>query len=143
MTLYHLCISLHLLAMSVWIGHMLFWSLICGPALKKVDPPATAARLRELSLSLGGLGWPSLAVLVTTGVVLLRYRGISLASPLEALAAPGGWILAAKLALVAFMVLYQAMFGHRAAPRAIYLNMAAALGIVALSVLLVRPALAS
>lgn len=143
MFIYRLSVSLHLLAVALWFGHMLFWSLIAGLALKRVAPAETADTLRRLSLRMGGLGWPSLAVLVVTGYVLLGYRGIGFPQLLsgQALAAPGGWVLAAKLALVAWMIFYQAVFGHRAAPRAIYLNMAAAVSIVALSVLLVRPML--
>ena len=143
MFIYRLSVSLHLLAVVLWFGHMLFWSLIAGLALKRVSPSETAETLRRLSLSMGGLGWPSLAVLVVTGYVLLGYRGITLERMLsgDAFAAPGGWVLAAKLSLVAWMIFYQAVFGHRAAPRAIYLNMAAAISIVVLSILLVRPML--
>jgi hypothetical protein len=43
-----------------------------------------------------------------------------------------------KLALVLAMVIYQAVVGHRRAPIAIYLNMLAAVLIVAASVLIVR-----
>ena len=76
MTLYGLCVTLHLLAMSLWLGHMLVWSLFAGPALKAVQPPATAEMLRERSVYLGALGWPALAVLVPTGLYLLHWRGI-------------------------------------------------------------------
>ena len=33
MTLYRICISLHILALCLWLGHMFVWSLIIGPAL--------------------------------------------------------------------------------------------------------------
>ena len=143
MSVYRVSIALHLIAVALWFGHMLFWSLIAGLALKKVAPPETAATLRRLSMTMGGLGWPSLAVLAITGYLLLGFRGITLPTLLSgrAFAGPGGFVLAAKLALVVWMIFYQAVFGHKAAPRAIYLNMAAALAIVALSVLLVRPVL--
>jgi hypothetical protein len=39
------------------------------------------------------------------------------------------------------MIVYQWIFGHRPAPRAVLINVAAALSILALSILLVRPAL--
>ena len=72
MTLYGLCVTLHLLAMSLWLGHMFVWSLFAGPALKALDPPATAEMLRERSVYLGALGWPALTVLVPTGLYMLR-----------------------------------------------------------------------
>jgi len=127
--LYRLSLTLHLLAALVWLGHMFFWSVVSGPALKKVEPAETATLLRELSMRLGGLGWPALAVLVLTGGYMLAIRGITpavLFSP-GALASPMLRALALKLLLVAGMVAYQIAFGHRRAPRAIYLNMLAAL----------------
>jgi uncharacterized membrane protein len=143
MSFYRISVALHLVAMSLWIGHMLVWSLVAGPSLKKIVPAEVANTLRRLSMTMGGLGWPALVILWITGYVQLQYRGITwdLLISGRAFMFPGGWVLAAKLALVVWMVGFQAMFGHRPAPRAIYLNMAAALAIVGLSVLLVRPVL--
>ena len=62
--LYLVCISLHLLAASLWLGHMFVWSLFAMPALKRVEPAATADFLRKRSVYLGGLGWPALIVLI-------------------------------------------------------------------------------
>lgn len=140
---YRIAITLHLLAMVLWFGHMLFWSMISGIALKRVTPAETAETLRHLSLTKFGLGWPSLAVLIPTGYVLLGYRGIGLEQLLSgsAFLQLGGWVLATKLALVVWMIFFQAAFGHRPAPRAIYVNMAAAFTILAMSVFLVRPVL--
>lgn len=139
MLLYRLCLALHFLAALVWLGHMFFWSLFSGPALKKVRPAETAELLRESSLRMGGLGWPALLLLVATGAYMLAARGL-LAPSLsgDLLALPGGRPLAAKLLLVAAMVGYQIRFGHRRAPRAIYLNMLAALLVIGASVLLAR-----
>ena len=52
------------------------------PALKRVEPAATADFLRERSLYLGGLGWPALIVLIPTGIYMLAARGITLADVL-------------------------------------------------------------
>jgi hypothetical protein len=135
MLLYRLAAILHVLAMALWIGHMLVWSLVTGPALKKVEPPATAELLRQRSLELGGLGWPALAVLVVTGLYLLSFRGLGLVG---GLIGEGGWPLALKLWGVIGMILYQAFIGHRQAATAIYANMASALIVLACSVVLVR-----
>ena len=127
---------LHIVAACLWLGHMFFWSIFSGPALKKVDPPETAARLRELSMRMGGLGWPALTVLIVTGIYLLDARGIGMGdlfSP-SLRATQFGQLLLIKLALVAAMIVYQATMGHRKAPRAIYANMLAALLIVAASI---------
>jgi len=119
---------------------MFVWSLIVGPAMKRIQPPDTATMLRERSLFRGGLGWPAMAVLVPTGFYLLAQRGIGFDELLSgsAFVGPQGAILAAKLLGVTAMIVYQAVVGHRSAPIAIYFNMLIALGVIGASVLLVR-----
>jgi uncharacterized membrane protein len=140
MNLYTVCVTLHLLAMALWLGHMFVWSLIIGPALKRVEPAETAELLRDASLFRGGLGWPALIVLVPTGLYMLSSRGIEFGDLLSGAAFQGqqGRVLAIKLGMVAVMIGYQAYFGHRRAPIAIYFDMLAAVIVIAASVLLVR-----
>ncbi len=140
MSLYRLSVSLHLVAMALWLGHMFVWSLIIGPALKGIEPAERAETLRERSLYRGGLGWPALTVLFITGAYQLAQRGVSIGDLLSGAAYAGsqGVILAVKLVLVLCMVAYQAVFAHGRAPVAIYFNMLAALVILAASTLLVR-----
>ena len=137
---YRVCIILHLLAAFLWLGHMFVWSLFAMPALKRVEPAATADLLRERSLYLGGLGWPALIVLIPTGIYMLAARGITLADILSgaAFAMAGGSALALKLVLVACMVLYQVVFGHGRASVAIHFNILIALVLLAASVVIAR-----
>jgi uncharacterized membrane protein len=140
MNMYYICVGLHLLALSFWLGHMFVWSLVVGPAVKRLEPRATAELLREASLFRGGLGWPALAVLIPTGLYMLHYRGIELSQLLsgEAFQGTQGMVLAVKLACVAGMMVYQAVVGHRPAPIAIYFDMLLALIVIGASVVLVR-----
>lgn len=140
MSLYWVCVGLHLLALSLWLGHMFVWSLIAGPAMKRIEPRETAEMLREASLFRGGLGWPALAVLIPTGLYMLHVRGIDASDLLSGVAFAGtqGAVLAVKLILVGAMIVYQAAFGHRPAPVAIYFDLLAALLIIGASVVLVR-----
>lgn len=140
MTLYRVCIVLHVAAASLWLGHMFFWSLFAGPVLKSIEPPATANRLRELSFWMGGLGWPALAILALTGALMLGRHGITwqVLGSGEFLDVPFGRILAGKLVLVLAMAGYQVKFAHHAAPRAIHWNIATALLVLAASTLLAR-----
>ncbi len=73
-----------------------------------------------------------------TGAYMLSARGLALGDLFSSalLSSRFGQALAAKLVLVAAMIGYQAVFGHRTAPRAIYANMLAALLVLAASVLL-------
>lgn len=132
--------GVHLLAVSLWIGHMFVWSILVGPALKKVQPPEEAAFLRERMVYLGGLGWPALILLVPTGLYLLWLRGVGPGElvTLGFLDRPDGGAIGLKLLLVLWMILYQAIWGHRPAPLANWVNIAAALGVLACSVVIVR-----
>lgn len=140
MSLYAICVGLHLIALTLWLGHMLVWSLIVGPAMKSIEPTATAEELRSASLSGGGLGWPALAILIATGLYLLNQRGIAVGDLFSGSAFHGtqGTVLAVKLLFVAAMVAYQAAFGHRASSIAIYVNILSAMIVVGASVVLVR-----
>ncbi len=140
MTTHQFVVAVHLLAMALWIGHMLVWSILAGPALKKVEPEADAAFLRERMVYLGGLGWPALIVLVPTGFYLLWLRGVGPAELLSGafLARPDGGAIGLKLALVLWMILYQSIWGHRPAPLANWVNIVAALGVLFCSVVIVR-----
>ena len=133
---YSVSLALHIAAALIWLGHMFFWSVFSGAALKRLG--ADGLKLRDLSLAGPGLGWPALAVLAITGAHLLAVRGIgaaTLASP-DFFAEGFGLWLDLKLLLVLAMVVYQAVFGHRSAPRAILANMTVALAVLALAVLL-------
>ena len=87
---------------------------------------------------MGGLGWPALAVLVATGLYLLGWRGIGPVDLVTGAAYAAGGALAVKLPLVAVDDRLPGLWGHGAAPIAIYFNMLAALIILAASVVLVR-----
>lgn len=139
MNLYTACKILHLLALTLWLGHMIYWSLIVGPLTKRFDPPEEGAEIRRLSLRFGGLGWPALTVLIVTGTYMIWQRGVlDRVSSGELLQDPFGRVLVVKAVLVLLMVLYQWRVGHRPAPKLIYLNMLVALLIVGLSVILIR-----
>ncbi|MCS6780258.1 MAG: hypothetical protein NZ555_11220 [Geminicoccaceae bacterium] len=140
MNAHYVLTGVHLLAVSLWIGHMFVWSTLVGPALKKVQPAEEAALLRERMVYLGGLGWPALILLVPTGLYLLWLRGVGPGElvTLAFLDRPDGGAIAIKLVLVLWMILYQAIWGHRPAPIANWFNMAAALAILACSVAIVR-----
>jgi uncharacterized membrane protein len=139
MTLHHLSATLHILAAMLWLGHMFVWSGLIGPALKRVAPAETAEMLRERSVYRGALGWPALAILIPTGLYQLSARGIGLGdlTTLSFLSLPQGGVIGVKILLVAWMVVYQAVFGHHRTLM-VWVNIGAAVIILAMSVVLVR-----
>ncbi len=140
MNWYLVLVVLHVTAALVWFGHMFFWSLVAGFTTKAIEPPETSGLVRELGLAWGGFGWPSLSVLILTGIGLIWMSGITLHHVLagEFMYEPIGRVMALKLTIVGGMVLYQWRVGHKPAPKLIYLNMMAALMVIVLSILRVR-----
>jgi uncharacterized membrane protein len=140
MNWYLLLVIMHLLAVSFWLGHMVFWTFVVGPITRQFSPPATGQSIKQMSLRWGGLGWPALFVLALTGVMLLSARGVTLQSLFsrELYASPFGRILGIKLLLVTMMALYQVLVGHRSAPGLVMLNIIIAFLIIALSIILIR-----
>src|SRR5690554_4486628 len=45
MSLYHLNVTLHVLAALLWLGGMFFLAVVGAPVLRKVEPAALRARL--------------------------------------------------------------------------------------------------
>jgi hypothetical protein len=85
-----------------------------------------------------GVGWTAQAIVWTTGLFILNYRGVT-ASRLfsaEFLATSWGRTLWVKLSLVLLMAVYQIIAGHKGLLAPYLLTI---FTIVAISVLLVRP----
>lgn len=93
-------IWLHVLAAVVWIGGMVFLSLILVPVLKR-EPfvPQRGALMRAAGRRFRFVVWAAVALLMITGPLLMIGRGWSPADP-------GGWppILVAKLTLIVVLL---------------------------------------
>lgn len=120
-SLYLVSVWLHILAAMVWIGGAAFIALVLVPALK--DPALSAqalAYLRAAAYRFRRVGWISLSLLVATGISNLALRGIPLQAWLDGSLFSGrfGHILAAKLGLVAVILLVGAYHDFVLGPRA-------------------------
>lgn len=119
--LYLASVWLHILAAMVWIGGAAFIALVLVPALK--DPHLAAhapAFLRAAAYRFRRVGWISLGILVATGIANLALRGIPLQAWLDGTLFSGrfGGLLAAKLALVAAILVIGACHDFVLGPRA-------------------------
>lgn len=62
----------HVLAMTVWLGGMLFIALVVVPVTRGLPDPALRSRLvQQMGRRFRTIGWAALAVLVATGLVNL------------------------------------------------------------------------
>jgi len=91
---------LHLLAAISWIGGMIFLSLVLAPLVRsRKAAPEFMALFRSAALRFRLVVWSAVAVLLTTGPVLLHQRSLSFFNPLD-------WpmVLRIKLGLVAALL---------------------------------------
>jgi uncharacterized membrane protein len=122
MSLYHLNVTLHVLAALLWLGGMFFLAAVGAPVLRRVEPPALRAELfQRLGLQFRTVGWGAIAVLLVTGTFNLAFRGILSWEVLTNgafWASPYGHALAWKLGAVAAMVVTSALHDFVYGPRA-------------------------
>lgn len=95
-----LLVWVHILAAVIWVGGMLFLSLVVVPVLKQEPMAAQRGVLfRVIGVRFRPIVWISVAALVATGPLLLSQRGGPLLEP-------SGWsfVLKVKLLLVAVLI---------------------------------------
>lgn len=122
MSLYHLVVTLHVLAALLWLGGMFFLAAVGAPVLRRVEPPALRARLfSELGERFRRVGWSCIGVLAATGLASLWLRGwwgMEVWGDGAFWASRPGRALAWKLASVAVMVAVSAVHDFVQGPRA-------------------------
>lgn len=75
--LYHLSVTLHVLAALLWLGGMFFLAVVGAPVLRQVEPPELRTELfQKIGLQFRKVGWLSIIALVITGIANLHYRGL-------------------------------------------------------------------
>lgn len=99
--MYSTLVALHILAAVTWIGGMIFLSLVLAPLVRgRKAAPEFMALFRSAALRFRPIVWVAIAVLLTTGPILLSLRGIQVTSPTS-------WtgIVTVKLMLAALLLL--------------------------------------
>lgn len=104
---------LHLMAAIVWVGGMVFTSLVVQPALRQAAPGLRLALYKEIGRRYTPVQWGTWGVLIATGA--FKLWGLR-ATP-EVFWGPFGRILAVKLALVAAMAVLSLLHACRWGPR--------------------------
>lgn len=100
MSLSHVLLFIHLVAAISWIGGMLFLSLVLAPLVRaRKAAPEFLALFRCAALRFRVVVWSAIAILLSTGPLLLSQRGLSLVDP-------GEWpsILRMKIGLVGVLL---------------------------------------
>lgn len=120
---YHVLVTLHVLAALLWLGGMFFLGVVGAPVLRAIEPAELRQRLFHLlGVRFRTVGWIAIGVLVVTGTLMLRARGLLVWSGVLGTAAfwrtPLGVTLAAKLAAVLTMIVVSAVHDFIVGPSA-------------------------
>jgi uncharacterized membrane protein len=112
---------LHVMAAALWIGGMLFLTLVLVPSVRRLEDRALATLLiRDTGRRFRLVGWIALVVLVLTGLSNLSARGISHQMLLRAdfWSGPYGQVLAFKVGVVTLILVLSAFHDFLFGPRA-------------------------
>ena len=118
-----LSVTVHLLAAILWLGGMFFLAVVGAPVLRAVEPENLRQRLfQALGARFRLVGWGTITVLIASGLLNMRYRGLLQWEGV--LAEPAFWdgalgrALAAKLAAVVIMVVFSGVHDFVLGPAA-------------------------
>jgi uncharacterized membrane protein len=128
--LYLMAIWIHILTVTIWIGAMVF------------EDPQSVRLTSRIADRIGGIGWYAQALLWTTGLFILNYRGVSPRGLFSSEFTSTSWgrVMWVKIGLVLVLGLFQAMVGHKPS-KLLYGYLLVSIIIVGISVMLVRPIL--
>lgn len=106
----------HLLAAVVWVGSMIFFSLVVMPSVRRVvSPPQRHDLVRVLGRRYRILGWASVGILLLTGPILAWRHGVIWDSGF-------GQLLSLKLVLIGLMLALTVLHDLSMGPRAVQLK---------------------
>lgn len=119
---YWVIVIVHILSAMLWVGGMLFLAVVGAPALRTIEPQRRRQLFRELGLRFRRVGNVAVALLIATGVLLLRYRGWlhwdGVLGDAAFWSTRAGVALAWKLAAVAVMLIVSALHDFVLGPAA-------------------------
>lgn len=114
MTAWHtVSLLLHLIAFAMWIGAMVFFLIVMGPAVHEMEPSIAMRTMNRGRMGLETISWFGIALLFVTGIANLALRG-------QSPAAPGGIymiVLGGKLFLFFAMMVHHFLQVFKYAPR--------------------------
>ena len=128
--LYLIAVWIHILTVTVWIGAMLF------------EDPQSVRMTSRIAARMHGVGWYAQAVLWSTGLFMLNYRGVTPRRLFSAdfISSPWGRTMWMKICLVLVLVLFQVVVGNKPS-KLVYGYLLVSILVVGISVMIVRPIL--
>ncbi len=113
-TWYSLSLMLHLIAIALWLGGIVFFLVVSGPAVYELEPYIAIKTMNQGRIGLERISWTAIALLLITGIVNLVLSTQTAAAPLgESYII----LLGAKLFLFGAMALHHGLQVFKYAPR--------------------------
>ncbi len=76
MNLFLLNLTVHVLTAMLWVGGMMFLSMVVVPAMRQIEPPQRARLFSTVGRQFRWVGWASIGLLIVTGLINLHYHGV-------------------------------------------------------------------
>jgi putative copper export protein len=75
MTAWHtLSLALHLIAIALWLGGIVFFLVAVGPAVHRLEPPIAIKTMNRARIGLETMSWAALGLILLTGLFSLAIR---------------------------------------------------------------------
>jgi putative copper export protein len=111
---YSISLMIHLVALALWLGGIVFFLVVLGPAVHELEPSIAIKTMNQARIGLEMVSWTAIGLLLITGIVNLIIRTqVTAAAPRGAYAV----ILGVKLFLFAAMAVHHSLQVFKYAPR--------------------------
>lgn len=108
--MYQLNVFIHILSAVIWVGGMLFVSLVVVPVVRHLPPGERSALMSALGHRFRIVGWVCIVILVLTGLLNAGFRGVTWTNfPALVASSSFGQLLGAKVLLVGTMIALSAV----------------------------------
>jgi len=71
---YSLSLLLHLVALALWLGAIVFFLIVSGPAVQELEAKIAIKTMNQSRIGLERISWTAIALLLVTGIVNLILR---------------------------------------------------------------------
>jgi uncharacterized membrane protein len=112
-TWYTVSLLLHLVAFAMWIGAMVFFLIVMGPAAQELEPGIAIRTMNRGRIGLESISWIAIGLLFASGVANLALRPPTSVAPGSAYMI----MLGAKLFIFLAMTVHHCLQAFKYAPR--------------------------
>jgi putative copper resistance protein D len=111
---YSLSLLVHLSALALWLGGIVFFLMVLGPAVRELEPRIAVSTLNQGRLGLETASWIAIGLLLLTGIFNLFVR---MSGSGAALDESYGILLSIKLLVFGAMIAHHCLQAFKYAPQ--------------------------